>query len=952
MKIQKALSTVLALSMLLSASALPVSAADAEKKSKTPEVTYEAPVFNAAKQVYEISKPEHIMYMSGNWKEGTPRDGHYVLTTDIDMSAFSDFVPIASKKASGFLGTFDGQYHAIRNLKVHYPKKYVGLFGYIGNQDQTAYIKNLAFLDCDVVGQQNVGGLVGVNYGTVTNCIVTGRVVVDNLSNSHTGGGIAGKVKEGEGPVMGRVENCFINADVIAPYDVGGVAGIQDGGGYIGHCFAAGTVEANAPNGMAGGIVGSFNAGDHLENCVAVQSKITGAKDTDRIVGQLNDESGMNINNNLAWEGTQMIGNGPTDRPNKVYFETATTDQVRSKSTYVDLGWDFKNAWEWKGTDTNGYPALKGFSSEITDLATDYTIKTTSVISMPLSSAKLNAATEISAKVLSPEAVKSVTLFYGYDADGTKLTDKVEMKLASNGQYKAKIPTNKAGNIYYYIKAETTTGSATYPYYMNAPVELYIDDGRILGDPSHITMTLGETQGSLRFSWLTVPAVNDTVIRYKVKGAAEWETKSGSKFITAVTEGWKEKNTHRVTIENLQPDATYVYSVGDGKTFMSPEQEFKAPKSSDADEFTFMFVADPQSVSVEDYESFKHSFDYALSERNDMEFFLVAGDITQDGYKASEWDACFEVMGDYFAKYPTISIPGNHEMKGDWNFVNFAGRFNLPGGNAGTAFDDTIGMFEYGDSCIVVINTEVTPPAEKPEILRKQLVWAKKCFEESGKKWRILVTHAGPYTSNHNPMDVRPYLIDAIDDMKVDLFLNGHDHIYIRGTVKNDKKVPLGEGTTYITGGTVGNKYYEYLERSEYFTDSYHDDEDLQTVNFITVSADTIKVTSMQKEEPENWDKWKVADEFVIPKALSDTSSQTTPPAEVKPVAPVAPVAPGTNVTKPDSTVSEVVYYTVISGDYLSKIAPKYNTTWQKIAKLNNLKNPNLIYPGQKLRVK
>ena len=46
------------------------------------------------------------------------------------------------------------------------------------------------------------------------------------------------------------------------------------------------------------------------------------------------------------------------------------------------------------------------------------------------------------------------------------------------------------------------------------------------------------------------------------------------------------------------------------------------------------------------------------------------------------------------------------------------------------------------------------------------------------------------------------------------------------------------------------------------------------------------------------------------------------------------------------------VYYTVQSGDTLSGIAAKYGTTYQAIAKLNGLANPNLIYPGQKLRVK
>lgn len=41
--------------------------------------------------------------------------------------------------------------------------------------------------------------------------------------------------------------------------------------------------------------------------------------------------------------------------------------------------------------------------------------------------------------------------------------------------------------------------------------------------------------------------------------------------------------------------------------------------------------------------------------------------------------------------------------------------------------------------------------------------------------------------------------------------------------------------------------------------------------------------------------------------------------------------------------------YTVQSGDVLWKIAQANNTTWQKLAELNGLKNPGFIVPGQKL---
>lgn len=45
-------------------------------------------------------------------------------------------------------------------------------------------------------------------------------------------------------------------------------------------------------------------------------------------------------------------------------------------------------------------------------------------------------------------------------------------------------------------------------------------------------------------------------------------------------------------------------------------------------------------------------------------------------------------------------------------------------------------------------------------------------------------------------------------------------------------------------------------------------------------------------------------------------------------------------------------FYTVKAGDTLTEIAKKYGTTVDKLVKLNNIKNKNLIYVGQKLRVK
>ena len=57
-------------------------------------------------------------------------------------------------------------------------------------------------------------------------------------------------------------------------------------------------------------------------------------------------------------------------------------------------------------------------------------------------------------------------------------------------------------------------------------------------------------------------------------------------------------------------------------------------------------------------------------------------------------------------------------------------------------------------------------------------------------------------------------------------------------------------------------------------------------------------------------------------------------------------------VNKKMAARNQSVYYVVKSGDTLSAIASKYGTTYQQLAKINGIANPNKIYPGQKIRVK
>lgn len=76
--------------------------------------------------------------------------------------------------------------------------------------------------------------------------------------------------------------------------------------------------------------------------------------------------------------------------------------------------------------------------------------------------------------------------------------------------------------------------------------------------------------------------------------------------------------------------------------------------------------------------------------------------------------------------------------------------------------------------------------------------------------------------------------------------------------------------------------------------------------------------------------------------AKVDVPTVEVPEAPAEPTAPEAPAAPAE---------PEYRTYTVKSGDTLSEIALGFGVDWHEMAELNNLENPDLIFPGQVFKV-
>jgi hypothetical protein len=165
---------------------------------------------------------------------------------------------------SPFTGVFDGNDHTITNLTIDGgTNDNLGLFGCIEDGE----VRNLGLEGRSLSGRYCVGGLVGSNFGTVSNCHSTGDVngfsVVGGLvgynsgtvSDSYSTGSVSGTGDDvgGLGGVnKGSISDCYSSGSVSGTEDiVGGLVGRSDW--IISNCYSTGDVTGH---GLVGGLVG------------------------------------------------------------------------------------------------------------------------------------------------------------------------------------------------------------------------------------------------------------------------------------------------------------------------------------------------------------------------------------------------------------------------------------------------------------------------------------------------------------------------------------------------------------------------------------------------------------------------------------------------------------------------------------------------------------------------
>lgn len=320
---------------------------------------------------------ETLQGLAGAGKRG----GNYVLGGNVDASATAGwnsgagFTPIGSNDVTGndFAGIFDGLGHTIRGLTINTPASSmaVGLFGSSGD----AIIRNVGLTAVHVTGSNGVGGLVGFGAGATH---ISNVAVAGSISGNGYVGGIVGDT---ENNAAISVDGSRVDVNVTGRTYVGGLMGVNYGtvndsyasgsvsgsvqytGGLLGGLGNTGKVSNSysiASVGTAGSYVGGlvgFASGGVISNSYATGG-VTGPAST--AGGLVGGRTGATSISNSYWD-SQSSGRTVGIASGSKVGATAMSFASQTQATYA--GWDFGDTWAmYKG---QSYPLLQSFMTPL-----------------------------------------------------------------------------------------------------------------------------------------------------------------------------------------------------------------------------------------------------------------------------------------------------------------------------------------------------------------------------------------------------------------------------------------------------------------------------------------------------------------------------------------------------------------------------------------------------------
>lgn len=348
--------------------------------------------------------------------------------------------------------------------------------------------------------------------------------------------------------------------------------------------------------------------------------------------------------------------------------------------------------------------------------------------------------------------------------------------------------------------------------------------------PYSICMTLnGDVTTQMAFAWFTNTSCADGVIQIVEKADAKEADFAGATTVeanhtlvkdlnysisknqlTGITPNEKKSYySHKVTVKSLTPGTSYSYRVGTEGNWSEIGHFTTAQQSFDSG-YSFIYITDTQAQNDEMFDVSQNTVHTAMSMFPDSRFVLCNGDLVEtSGAANSEWEyeQWFATMQDVWSNYPLLVTQGNHDTSNNHNFFyhfNNDTTFNATS-PVRTDMNGTVFSVVYGDALFLVINYE---DWRTPGYFDALAQWMRKEVETNKDvKWRVATFHKNMFTGSRSHQDdadgkaVREAMLPVFDELKINMALQGHDHIYeVIGPVDNlSKSLEVGEVTEVET---------------------------------------------------------------------------------------------------------------------------------------------------------
>lgn len=335
------------------------------------------------------------------------------------------------------------------------------------------------------------------------------------------------------------------------------------------------------------------------------------------------------------------------------------------------------------------------------------------------------------------------------------------------------------------------------------------------------------------------------------------------------------RNRWTVTFEGLNYNETYTYAVRGvygGKVFDlaaytgNDSFTFTTPSSAEspAQDFDFIAIADMQGMIQSMYEDSAAAIEAIMANAGGYDFVLNAGDMADNGDNFSQWGWALNENLGFFANTSTFSTAGNHEDGGGKldDFYNYGAMAPEQDSDSGLYYS-----FDYATAHVIVLNTNDADATNG--LSTAQFEWLKADLEANkDAKWIFVLMHKSLYSGGSHSFDgdveaMRAQLVPVFYEYGVDLVLAGHDHTYTVTECLDGNGDPVsrasydngiitmdanGSGVMYVTLGTIGTKFYDYVSNSE-IEDKFNAESSAlwtlaeQTFAKISVRGDTLTYT-------------------------------------------------------------------------------------------------------------